>query len=212
MSRAARELPVPGTSFGARRKYIVRAVDIDAISDAAKAAARTAKLDNKKTALMTIASERSPEAQLAKVKQLADRKPHRRGKKKTAASEPAATAETNARTPGASDTGSSIKSEIDEFEAVSKPEPDQSKPASMMVLVEFAKFILARLTQGEQIALALTTVEDVKEFNRLANRVRLVLGKESEHSSSESESNRGRSPASSELDLFKPVDEGAAPL
>jgi hypothetical protein len=69
--------------------------------------------------------------------------------------------------------GSSIKPEGSE--PASNFELDQSKPASNAVLVEFAKFILARITQGKKIVLRLTAVEDEKEFSRLTNRVRLVL-------------------------------------
>jgi hypothetical protein len=69
--------------------------------------------------------------------------------------------------------GSSIKPEGSE--PASNFELDQSKPASIAVLVEFAKFILARITQGKKIVLRLTAVEDEKEFSRLTNRVRLVL-------------------------------------
>jgi hypothetical protein len=184
VSRAARELPVPGKTFGARRKYIVRAVDIDAISDDAKAAARTARLDDKKTALMAIASERAPEAQLAKVRELATRKAIRR-RKSSARDERAATSKAQSSTTGVTNPDTSDKQselpgkhEIDAATLASKP--DQSKPASVAVLVEFSKFMLAHITQGDQIALTLTANADVREFNRLANRVRLVLGKGTE--------------------------------
>jgi hypothetical protein len=199
IARAARALTLPGKTTEARRKFVERAVKINTIWPEVKVAARGARLDNIQSSLLAIADENSPDKQLAKVKELAERKALPRRKGKAAASEPAATAETNARTTGVSELGSSIKSEIDE-----------SKPASIAALVEFAKFMLARTTQGEKIVLTLTAVKDVMEFNRLANRVRLVLGRGSEHSSSESESNRGSSSASSQL--FKPVDEGPAPL
>jgi len=67
------------------------------------------------------------------------------------------------------------KSEIDESKPVSKSELGQSKRASIAALVESAKFMLAHISQGEKIILTLTAVTDVKEFSRLANRVRLVL-------------------------------------
>ena len=53
-----------------------------------------------------------------------------------------------------------------------KLEIDQSKPASIAALVEFAKFIVRK---SDEVVLTLTASEDVKEFNRLANRARLVL-------------------------------------
>jgi hypothetical protein len=80
VSRAARELPVPGKTFGARRKFIVRAVDIDAIPPEAKVAARAAGLDDNQSALLAIAKEKTPEAQLAKVKELAARRAQPRRK------------------------------------------------------------------------------------------------------------------------------------
>jgi hypothetical protein len=83
-SRAARELPVPGKTFGAKRKSIVRAVEIDAISDDAKAAARAAGLDDIQFALLAIASERSSEAQLTKIQEIVARKATRRRRKSSA--------------------------------------------------------------------------------------------------------------------------------
>jgi hypothetical protein len=79
---AARKLPVPGQSPEARRKYIERALKIDSIWPEAKAAARTAGLDDNQSALLTIAGERSPEKQLARVNELAERKAQSRGKRK----------------------------------------------------------------------------------------------------------------------------------
>jgi hypothetical protein len=72
--KAARELPVPGKTAGARRKFLTRAIDIDSICSEAKAAVRVAKLDNEKSILFEIAREHALEAQLAKVKELAERK------------------------------------------------------------------------------------------------------------------------------------------
>jgi hypothetical protein len=58
-----------------------------------------------------------------------------------------------------------------------KLEIDQSKPASIAALVEFAKFMLPRIIRkSDEVVLALTVCEDVKEFNRLANRVQKVIG------------------------------------
>jgi hypothetical protein len=97
IARAARALPVPGKTTEARRKFIERAIKINCIWPEAKVAARTARLDDRQSALLTIADEKTLEAQLAKVTELANRKPRPRDKKKAAVSEPAATGETNAR-------------------------------------------------------------------------------------------------------------------
>ena len=80
VTRAADELPVPGKTFGARRQYIVRALKIDGIREEAKVAAREAKLDDIQSALLSIADEKSLDAQLAKIKELRDRRvlPRRR--------------------------------------------------------------------------------------------------------------------------------------
>jgi hypothetical protein len=74
VTRAARELPVRGKTLGARKKIIERAIDIDAILPEAKIAVRAAKLDNNQKALLAIAEEKSLEAQLGKVKEIADRR------------------------------------------------------------------------------------------------------------------------------------------
>jgi hypothetical protein len=74
ISRAARELPLPGKSEEARRKFIQRAIDINCIWPEAKSAARKAKLDNIQSALLNIADERTPVGQLAKVAEIAARK------------------------------------------------------------------------------------------------------------------------------------------
>jgi hypothetical protein len=73
---AAEELKVPRASLGAKREYIRRALKIDTIWPEAKAAVRAVRprLDSNQSALLAIADERSPEAQLAKVQELAARK------------------------------------------------------------------------------------------------------------------------------------------
>jgi hypothetical protein len=73
VARAARELPIPGKSIGARRKFIERALKIDGMGPEAKVAAQAAGLDDTQSALLAIASEHS-RAQLAKVQEIATRK------------------------------------------------------------------------------------------------------------------------------------------
>jgi hypothetical protein len=74
LTRAARELCVPGSTPTARRKFIERALKIDGIRPDAKSATQAAGLDNIQSALLSIAAERSVEAQLAKVQEIAARK------------------------------------------------------------------------------------------------------------------------------------------
>ena len=54
ITRAAKELPVPGKTFLGRRQYIKRAITIDELFPETKAAARDAKLDDIQTALLDI--------------------------------------------------------------------------------------------------------------------------------------------------------------
>lgn len=64
---AAREL-------GIERNQVQRAVKIAAIAPEAREAARTAKLDDNQTALLRVAAEPTPEAQVAKVQEIAERR------------------------------------------------------------------------------------------------------------------------------------------
>jgi hypothetical protein len=86
VARAARELPIPGKSIGARRKFIERALKIHGMEPEVKVAARAAGLDDRQSVLLEIASERSSEAQLAKVQEIAAAKtqPRRDGGGSTA--------------------------------------------------------------------------------------------------------------------------------
>lgn len=74
IARAARALAVPGKTIEARRLFIRRALKIDGIWPEAKVAVRAAGLHDKQSALLEIASERSPDSQLAKVQEIATRK------------------------------------------------------------------------------------------------------------------------------------------
>jgi hypothetical protein len=65
---------VPGATPAARRKYLDRAIKIAEIWPAAKSAAEAAGLDNIQSALLAVARERSLEAQLAQVQEIAARK------------------------------------------------------------------------------------------------------------------------------------------
>jgi hypothetical protein len=85
ITRAAKELPIPGKTLLGRRRYIERAIKINTIWEEAKVAARAARLDDTKCDLLAIANERSLEAQLAKVRELAARRstPRRKAKEPT---------------------------------------------------------------------------------------------------------------------------------
>ena len=74
IARAARELPVPGKTPEARRQFIKRAIKIDSMWPEAKSAARAAGLHNIQSELLAIAEEHSPDAQIAKVQEIAARK------------------------------------------------------------------------------------------------------------------------------------------
>src|SRR6202035_5005705 len=74
LTRAARELCVPGATPAARRKYLDRAIKIAEIWPEAKSAAEAAGLDNNQSALLAVARESSLAAQLAKVQEIAARK------------------------------------------------------------------------------------------------------------------------------------------
>jgi hypothetical protein len=88
IAQAARELPVPGDTDEARRQVIRRAIKIAAIKPDAKLAAKAAGLDKKPTALSQIAKGKTLEAQLLKVRELAERTPKpRRGRDQAGARE-----------------------------------------------------------------------------------------------------------------------------
>jgi ParB-like chromosome segregation protein Spo0J len=74
IAEAARALVVIGGSEEARRKMVQRATLIDGISPEGKKAARQAGLDDNQSALLTVAREKTPEAQVAKVRERVERK------------------------------------------------------------------------------------------------------------------------------------------
>jgi hypothetical protein len=75
ITRAARELAVPGKTEGARKKFIERAINIaTSIWPQTKAAARAARLDNSISALLEIADLQSPEEQLTKIAEIKARR------------------------------------------------------------------------------------------------------------------------------------------
>jgi ParB family chromosome partitioning protein len=72
-SEAARKLPVKGKTHEAKRKNVARAVKAASIAPEAKDAANKAGL-NSRSVRLKIAAEKTPEAQLAKVNELAKQK------------------------------------------------------------------------------------------------------------------------------------------
>ena len=90
IARAADELKqtIPAKTEKARVKFIRRAIAIDCIWPDAKDAARAAGLANIQSALLSIAKEKTPDAQLAKVKEIGDqraapRRSHKADKQET---------------------------------------------------------------------------------------------------------------------------------
>jgi hypothetical protein len=79
IAQAARVLCVPGKTEEARRKFIEREMKIDAISSDAKDEARRLGLEDNQSALLAVANV-TPEEQVAKVHERAERKRGRRRK------------------------------------------------------------------------------------------------------------------------------------
>jgi hypothetical protein len=119
ISKAARELPVPGHTEEARRKFVERALKIDGISAEAKSEAKQTWSDVTQRDLLAIASQATPKAQVAALRKCQKRKHVPRPKRSAPTAgvdgiEPTAQAESGlvardedeaARTPGASDPG-----------------------------------------------------------------------------------------------------------
>jgi hypothetical protein len=74
ISKAARELQIPGKTIEGRRKFVERALQVAGISAEAKEAAIAAGLDNNRSALLEIAQHRTPEAQLKALAEFVARK------------------------------------------------------------------------------------------------------------------------------------------
>jgi ParB family chromosome partitioning protein len=89
-SKAARTLPMSGKSADAKRKNVAQDRKIASIHPAAQQAAIEAGLDNEVGKLVEIADQKTPGAQLAKIRELA-----KRGKKSSAPDHSAADAETH---------------------------------------------------------------------------------------------------------------------
>ncbi len=70
VSKLARELPISGKTVEARRKTMERSIAIDGICPKAKGATKTAELDNNQEALLEIAKQDTPHAQVKKVREL----------------------------------------------------------------------------------------------------------------------------------------------
>jgi ParB family chromosome partitioning protein len=75
-AKAARELPVPGKTEGARRKDMERALKIAGISAEAKSLVRDSGLEDNQSALLAIASAKTPEEQIEKARKRVERHRH----------------------------------------------------------------------------------------------------------------------------------------
>ena len=94
VARAARQLPIAGKSEEARRKTVERAIRIDKISAEAKTAAINAGFADNQHALLDIAKQPTPEAQVEKVREKVVRKQtarHGRNAKAAMVTPPAST-------------------------------------------------------------------------------------------------------------------------
>jgi ParB-like chromosome segregation protein Spo0J len=74
ISEAARQLPIKGKSEAARRKTVERAVRVANLTQEAIVAIKAAGLDDRRSALLAVAKEPTPEAQIAKVRAIVQRK------------------------------------------------------------------------------------------------------------------------------------------
>ena len=83
IAKAARELPMTGKSEEARRKSVARDVRIAEILPEAKEAIKEAGLDKNRSALLAVRKEKTREAQLAKIEELAERKRKSAGRAST---------------------------------------------------------------------------------------------------------------------------------
>jgi ParB-like chromosome segregation protein Spo0J len=86
-SKAARELTALGPTEEGRRKVIERVINIAAISPDGKEAAKAAGPDGDQNALLEIANEPTPDAQVAKTKELNSKRKNAPNRKKRAKSE-----------------------------------------------------------------------------------------------------------------------------
>jgi hypothetical protein len=71
VAEAARRLPVPGKGDEARRKFVMRAVEIDGLPPEVKAAVRALSLDDNQSALIAVARSGLLDAQLTKLHDIA---------------------------------------------------------------------------------------------------------------------------------------------
>jgi hypothetical protein len=75
ISAAAREWPLRSKTPDARRKFVERSLKIANLPPEVKAAAVAAKLENRRTDLLSIAAKKGIEAQLARIEEIGDRPP-----------------------------------------------------------------------------------------------------------------------------------------
>ena len=95
IAEAARRLPVTGKTQHARRKTVERSIKVASVSPEAKAAAKEAGLDDHRSAMLEIAKQKTPEAQIQKVHQIVARKAASRGKGQSRRTEKRGTVKAN---------------------------------------------------------------------------------------------------------------------
>ena len=74
IAAAARQLPLKGKSEDAKRKNVSRSIKVAGIAPNVKDVVKEAGLDQERGALLKIAAEKTPDAQLAKARELAARR------------------------------------------------------------------------------------------------------------------------------------------
>jgi ParB family chromosome partitioning protein len=79
VAKLARELPISGSTAEARRKTMERSIAIAGMPPKTKEAIETAKLDNNQKALLEIAKQDTPHAQVKKARELCTTRNTRRG-------------------------------------------------------------------------------------------------------------------------------------
>lgn len=158
ISGAARELDVT-------REEVRRAKRIAGISVDAKAEACQKGLADNQSALMKIAKEKTPEAQINKVHELAASKAQGRARN-------AGGANGSTVAPTSNDLSEQPQTRAHNGATETSRKVDNADGAA---LVEFAKFILPRIADQNDAIVITVTAEDVSEFKALANRVRSMI-------------------------------------
>jgi hypothetical protein len=154
VARAARELPVPGKTPEARRKFVERAIKITSIWPEAKAEARTAGLDDTQSALLAIAQAHSLEAQLAKLQEIAAGKtqPRRGGGGSTSNRAKAEVEQLKAELAAANERERRLEQELESARAPAACAPKVDGPIKVPPTESDMPALLDQLSAEDQLA------------------------------------------------------------